>query len=156
MHLASDAVANKLTYDPEAERLYSALNGRRDIPHPSPGTNRRNTCHQRAFSRLTKFTGRLRHRPDQNRIGIITHETVFADYHIKGHDIAILDKPIIAANAMDNLIIQRNANIPRISQTSDNIPMASTGAPMKLHEIGGGCIQLSRRNARLDERAKFG
>jgi hypothetical protein len=130
MHFSPDTMTDEVADDTIPPGQKGLLDGGGDVPYPVARLGRGDAC-QKGFLGIeaelagARIDGAHHHGP-----GVVADEAVAADDHVERDQVAFADDPVRGADAMDDLVVEGDADVARVAQPPDDIAVAGALASM--------------------------
>src|SRR5258708_6534812 len=145
MHRTANAMAYKLPNDAEPVPFYVLLNSPRNINHSLAWKSLAYSFIKCPFCDIHQALSLDRASPHRDGPGGITDEAIIDDPNIQAYDVPKFNPPV-PCQSMDNLFINRNANVARVLAVAQKCTFCS----VMLNAVSGKLVDLPGSHARLD------
>ncbi len=146
VHAPSDPMTNEFTHNAQSKGLDDPLDGGGDVPNVSAGTGRGDAGGKGSLGGRAKSQGGLGDITDGYGTGIVPNKVALANDDIEGDKVTLLEDTASVADAVDDLVVDRDADLAGVSQAPNHVAEAGAGTAMKGHEAASEGVEFTGRD----------
>ena len=152
VHRAADPVADQVADDAKAARLDQGLDGMGDVADAIADLRLPDADVEGLLGGLEQPGDPRIDGADGHRDGVVADVAVGFDGDIERDDVAIAENPLEGADAVDHLLVDREAGIGGKPARTDLVAEVRAAGAVAGDQLAPGLVEIERADARLHER----